>query len=376
MARKAIRVDKDEKKVNFPEFSVDDPMVYMLFEETKAADYEETFNSMLHIGALAMLNSDIQHLIDTSEREVYPRLERFKLMYERRKVRFEETSMAKGEEGEENIVDMLSDFAKANGWSDDIVQSGKIKGNLEGNKTGDVLATIEMHPIDGGPLENTVVGLEVKFEKSMQFGDPEQFNVETGRPMDKGFKASDHKTAWSQLLETKANRDSPFSIIVFDKRLMSTSVSKAVDEVAYLPGIPGFVVTVDSQSGDYTNLKLVYRIARDMAIHHSRGDLDVDVQVIEMIAKRMLHYLGDAKKVSAKVRSHAKSTVRMNQEVQKLLNHAVQHAEYTEEFLRRYLTTKKLTPVDFAEFYFAHPVAESLRESSDSEAEFAKELNE
>ena len=101
-----------------------------------------------------------------------------------------------------------------------------------------------------------------------------------------------------------------------------------------------------------------------MAIHHARGDLDVDVQVIEMIAKRMLHYLGDAKKVSAKVRSHAVSTVKMNQEVQKLLNHAVQHAEYTEEFLRRYLTTKKLTPLDFAEFYFAHPVAESLREST------------
>ena len=376
MARKAIRVDKDDKKVNFPEFSIDDPMIYMLFEETKAADYEETFNSMLHIGALAMLNSDIHHLIDTSEREIYPRLERFKLMYDRRKARFEETSMAKGDEAEVDIVDLLSEFAKGNGWSDEVEQSGKIKGNLEGNKTGDVLATIELHPRDGGELDHTTVALEVKFDKSMPFGDPSDFSVETGKPWDKGFKASDKKTAWSQLLETKANRDSPFSIIVFDKRLISSSVSKAVEEVSYIPGIPGFVVTIDSQSGDYTNLKLVYRIARDMAIHHSRGDLDVDAQVIEMIAKRMLHYLGDAKKVSAKVRSHANSTAKMNQEVQKLLNHAVQHAEYTEDFLRRYLTTKKLTPVDFAEFYFAHPVAESLRESSDSEAEFAKELNE
>ena len=38
--------------------------------------------------------------------------------------------------------------------------------------------------------------------------------------------------------------------------------------------------------------------------------------------------------------------------------------------------TSKLTPVDFAEFYFAHPAAERLRESSDSEAEFAKKLDE
>lgn len=376
MTNGEIRCEHKTKSVIIPQFKSDNELLYILFNEAKKADYEEIFDSIIHIGALAMLNSDIEHLISSSEKEIYPRLERFKLMYEKRKTRFQESSMAKGEEGEENIVEMLSEFAEKNGWSDDIVQSGKIKGHLEGNRTGDVQATIELRPRDGGELENTILGLEVKFEKSMQFGDPENFNVETGRPWDKGFKASDKKTAWSQLLETKANRNSPFSIIVFDKRLMSPSVSKAVNEVAYLPGIPGFVVIVDSQSGDYTNLKLVYRIAREMAIHHSRGDLDADAQVIEMIAKRILHYLGDAKKVSAKVRSHAKSTVKMNQEVQKLLNHAVQHAEYTEEFLRRYLTTKKLNPVDFAEFYFAHPVAESLRESSDSEAEFAKELSE
>ena len=64
----------------------------------------------------------------------------------------------------------------------------------------------------------------------------------------------------------------------------------------------------------------------------------------------------------------------MNTEIQNLLIHAVQHAEYSEAFLKRYLSTKKLTSVDFAEFYFAHPVAEKLRESSKSEKEFANNL--
>jgi len=46
----------------------------------------------------------------------------------------------------------------------------------------------------------------------------------------------------------------------------------------------------------------------------------------------------------------------------------------SEDFLKRYLSTKKLTSKDFAEFYFAHPVAEKLRLADKTEAEFAKKL--
>ena len=143
-----------------------------------------------------------------------------------------------------------------------------------------------------------------------------------------------------------------------------------------LPGIPGFIVIIDSQSGNYSNLLVTYKIAREMAIHHSRGNLDVDAGVIELIAKRILHYLGDAEKVSDKVKKHAIAAIKLNTDVQKLLQHAISHAEYTEKFLQRYLSSKKLTDVDFAEFYFAHPVAEKLRENNAEEATFAKELKE
>ena len=73
-------------------------------------------------------------------------------------------------------------------------------------------------------------------------------------------------------------------------------------------------------------------------------------------------YFRVKKKISDKIQKHTKATVKMNTEIQNLLIHAVQHAEYSEAFLKRYLSTKKLTSVDFAEFYFAHPVAEKLRE--------------
>ena len=374
MARKTIGVEHENKEVCFPEFTTNDPLVYELFNKLSKDRYDESFNAMLHIGALALMEDRIAHLIDSAEKEIYPQLERFKLMFARGKAEFTQTAQKKGEKAEVNIVDLLDEFVSSSGWNDEIVQSGKIKGNLDGNKVGDVLATIEFTPTDGGPTEHTVIGIEVKFDKAVSLGDPINTNVETGDAKDKGFDASTQKTAWSQLLETKANRDSPFSIMVFDVNLLSPDMKKNVDDVAYIPGIPGFVVVVDSQAGDYSNLKLVYRIARDMAIHHERGELDVEAQVIELIVKRMLHYLGDANKISEKIRKHTTATVKMNTEIQNLLVHAVQHAEYSEEFLKRYLSTKKLTSVDFAEFYFAQPVAEKLRESSKSEKEFAKKL--
>ena len=380
MARKTISVDKKKGSVKFPEFDSDDALVYDLFDSIAGDKYQETLEAMLHIGALAMMEDRIAHLIESTEKQIFPQLERFKLHFERRKTQFEDTAQQKGDIAEDDIVDILNEYASENKWTDSIVKSGNVKGNLASakgpNKTGDVLATIELTANDGSAMDATTVGIEVKFEKGFAFGDPEDFNVDTGKPMDKGFAASDNKTAWSQLLETKANRDSPFSIIVFDKQLLSPSMKKAVSDVAYLPGIPGFVVIIDSQSGKYSNLLLTYKIARDMAIHHSRGNLEVDPSIIELIVKRILHYIKDAEKISKKIKAHVESTIDMNKDVQKLLEHAVLHANYTEEFLRRYLSTKKLTDVDFAEFYFAHPVAEKLRETNTEETKFAKELKE
>jgi hypothetical protein len=383
-ARKKISVDKINRGVKFAEFDSRDPLLFELFDTLAQSEYEKTFEAILHIGSLALLEDRISHLITSTEKEIIPQLERFKIMFERRKLIFEETAQKKGDNAEEEIVEALTDFASNQNWDDVIVKTASEGGNLTPvngvNKTGDVLATIEFAPKDGDALESTKIGIEVKFEKDFQLGDPEEFNVHTGKPWDKGFKASDTKTAWSQLLETKANRDSPFSIIVFDQQLVSEKVREFVQDVAYLPGIPGFIVIIDSQSGDYSNLFVTYKIARDMAVYHSRGDLDVDAGVLELIVKRILHYLGDAKKISNKVREYVQTSidksVKFNTDVQFLIEHAVEHAKFTEDFLRRYLKDKTLSSVDFAEFYFAHEVAEKLREKSKSEAEFAKKLKE
>ena len=86
-----------------------------------------------------------------------------------------------------------------------------------------------------------------------------------------------------------------------------------------------------------------------MAIYHNRGELDVEAQVIELMLSEF--YITSQRKKFRQNPKHTKATVKMNTEIQNLLVHAVQHAEYSEAFLKRYLSTKKLTSTDFAEFY-------------------------
>ncbi|MGB2345221.1 MAG: hypothetical protein ACPH9F_00005, partial [Candidatus Poseidoniaceae archaeon] len=143
MGRKTIQVNKKNGTVNFPEFDSDDALVYDLFDSLGSDKYAETFRAMLHIGALAMMEDRISHLINSTEKEIFPQLERFKLHFERRKTQFEETAQKKGDIAEDDIVDVLNQYASDNKWTDNIVKSGAIKGNLSSakgpNKTGDVL---------------------------------------------------------------------------------------------------------------------------------------------------------------------------------------------------------------------------------------------
>ena len=82
MGRKTIQVNKKNGTVNFPEFDSDDALVYDLFDSLGSDKYDETFRAMLHIGALAMMEDRISHLINSTEKEIFPQLERFKLHFE------------------------------------------------------------------------------------------------------------------------------------------------------------------------------------------------------------------------------------------------------------------------------------------------------
>ena len=107
VARKTIRVSPEDRSVNFPEFSSNDPLVFELFSKLSSDEYEDSFNAMLHIGALALMEDRIHHLIDSAEKEIYPQLERFKLMFTRGKAEFTQTAQKKGDKAEIDIVELL-----------------------------------------------------------------------------------------------------------------------------------------------------------------------------------------------------------------------------------------------------------------------------
>ena len=83
------------------------------------------------------------------------------------------------------------------------------KVQLKGNKTGDIVAAV-----DG----EARIGIEVKFDKQLRFGDLETRE----EPTAKG------DTALSQLAETGANRLTQLNMIVFDEGRVDSSISTRV----------------------------------------------------------------------------------------------------------------------------------------------------
>ncbi|MEE2828838.1 MAG: hypothetical protein VX498_06600 [Myxococcota bacterium] len=364
MAEAKIRLSQKDKTVTIDKLSSDDPLVFEVFDDAAAADRPDLLASILHIGALALLDDRIDHLISSTERTVFPRLERLKRLFQKRQVEFETTTQ-KGETAEVNIVDVLNNYIEANGWKDLAQQSGTTKGVIAGNKTGDVLCTLEFGEDDSEGAAR--LAIEVKFDKAVALGNPLIQDVFKASDQLTGeIKKSGFDTAWSQLLETRANRDCPFSIIVFDRQVAHSTVLSAVKDVAFLPGVPGFLVVVDSQSGNYDNLTIAYRIARDLALYHQRDETELDAKILELIVARIIHYLGSAKKIAALVEKQTAAAIKTNREVQKEMGKLVHLAEFSQDYLRKFLQDKTLSAKDLTEFYYAADAKVAWRADNES----------
>ena len=345
-----INLDHQKKSVVIDKLSTDSPMLYELFQGKKKGEYVETLEQVLHIGALALIEDRIHTLIDRTGREIFPELERFKLMFQRHKVEFEQTTQ-KGEKAEVDIVRILNEFIADRGWSDLAQGSGTQKGAIARNKTGDVLCVLEFSEDEADG--QTTLGIEVKIDKSVALGDPETENVLRGQTQTGDVKKSNFDTAWSQLLETRANRECPLSIMVFDRDKLHTSIAKSVSDIAYLPGIPGFVVIIDTMKGDYRNLLVAYQIARDLVRYHHRTPETLDPQILELLVKRIIHFMGSARSVADLVQKHTDNTIKMAKEVTKEVGRFIHLAEFTHTYLRRFLEDRTLSAKDMLEFYYA-----------------------
>ena len=78
MTAEKISLNQKEKTLSITKLVSDDPLLFELIHKTPKDERIEMLSSVLHIGALAMLEDRIHHLIDATEKELFPKLEGFK----------------------------------------------------------------------------------------------------------------------------------------------------------------------------------------------------------------------------------------------------------------------------------------------------------
>jgi hypothetical protein len=316
--------------VKIKAFELDNQIVYEYFNKIPADLRDETFLKAIYIGTLALMEDRLSAFLSKTQNELSVELLSLKMIFDMKKEVFFKTAV-KGMAAEDDIIQFLNGWFKEIGLKDIAEATGTLAGNIKGNKTGDVLCKVE------GTDKSIVI--EVKFDKAYKLGDIQDKDI--------FIKKSD--TAWGQILEAKANRDSVVGMIVFDRSLVDASIIKAVSDVGFIRGV-GFVAIVDTQKGDYKNLVIAYLLARDIVLNAK--EFETSPEVLTIIVKRILNDLESLKSLE----KHVKTIQNSSQSILDELNKGMLSIEFTLQYLNKFISDGKLTKEDLFNFYNAEDV--------------------
>ena len=243
----------------------------------------------------------------------------------------------KGMAAEGDIIDFLNeDFFKRRNFDDIAEASGTAAGMIPGNKTGDILCKV-------AGQKNCGIAIEVKFDKSYKWGDIE----------DKDIFIKKADTAWSQIIEAKANRAARVGIIVFDKSLVDKSITDHISAAGFIKGI-GFVAIVDSQSGDYSNLGIVYEIARDLVLADRVYNAENDT--LALLIKRLLRDIESVVSITKQCDAIDKA----NNAIRDTLKKSMLSFQFTQQYLEKFKQDGELTAADLLAFYNGEEIKEKF----------------
>ncbi|MFD2098571.1 hypothetical protein [Flagellimonas iocasae] len=243
----------------------------------------------------------------------------------------------KGSLAEDDIAEFLNEYFKEKKLKDVAFLTGNEAGNLPRNKTGDIICRINGD-------SDLKIAIECKFDKSVKLGDIESKDVFTRK----------YDTAWSQLIESDANRASKVSIIVFDISLVDNSILRIFENVGYINSI-GFIAIIDSQKGDYSNLAIAYMLARDIAVNAKSVDLDKDV--LAMIVNRIIKDINEITNIKRLVEGNIEN----NKAILKQLEKSILLMEFNQDYLSKFLNDGTLTKKDLLDFYMGEDVKDKYK---------------
>lgn len=331
-----VSLDQKNTRVQFGAFEVDNKILFEFFNKLAAADRDEQLHKALYIGVLALMEDRLSSFLSRTANELGTELESLKLIFDMKKELFYRSAV-KGVLAEADIADFLSEFFDRQKITDRIELTGDRTGTIRRNKTGDIVCHLAG---DSGKR----IAIECKFDKSIRLGDIQTKDIFT--------KKAD--TAWSQLLEAQANRDSQAGIIVFDASLIDNSILVAVQDVKFLPGI-GLIAIIDSQKGDYRNLAIAYMLARDIALNAKTLELDTDV--LKIIVNRLIKDARDMALVKHLVIANIENMKQILVQIEK----GILLAEFNQRYLIKFLAEGTLTKEDMLDFYAGEEVKERFR---------------
>jgi hypothetical protein len=331
-----IKINQQLKRIEIKEFEIENQIVFNYFDNLPAAERDEKIIRAIYIGVLALMENRISSFLSKVSNELGTELESLKMIFDMKKELFYKSTI-KGTLAEEDILEFLNQYFLDRKLKDKAYLTGNTVGSIHKNKTGDIICEIN-------GTNDLKIAIECKFDKSVRLGEIQSKDIFT--------RKSD--TAWSQLIEAQANRESKVSIIVFDISLVENSILKNFDNVGYINGI-GFIAIVNSQNGDYSNLAIAYMLARDIALNSKEIDLDKDV--LSMIVNRIIKDISEV----LTIKSLVISNIDNNKAILKQLEKSMILMEFNQEYLKRFLNIGTLTKKDLLDFYSGEDVKDKYR---------------
>lgn len=326
-----IKLKQKTKRVEIGSFELENEIVFSFFNKLPEAQRDEYLQRSIYIGVLALMEDRFSSFLSKTSNELGVQLESLKMIFDMKKEVFFKTAV-KGLLAETEIADFLHGYVSAKSYKDTISLTGTEKGKLPKNKTGDILCELTGH-------EGKRIVVECKFDKSVKLGEPSNRDIFLNKT----------DTAWSQLLEAQVNRESEIAIIVFDVSVVDHQILKVIENVGYIPNL-GFIVIIDSQKSDYTNLSIAYSLSREILLSASSKSLDATV--LNTFIGRMLKNLEEISSIKILVERN----VETNQQILKQIEKSMLMTKFFHDYLTKYIRDGKLDKGDLLDFYFADDI--------------------